>query len=396
LSVPAGTVRHVRTSRFPGASWVDWLLDAAFVLLAVLAQVEVWTRPEAENEALLVVLTLVWTLAPLARRQLPFAAPMAALIAVGAMTFVADEYVAAAATSVIGLALVAGVLGAYNEPRVAAAGLALAWGVVALVAAQDPQENLVGSLVAGLVATACWLVGLGWYRRAAQASALRERAERAESERETAARVAVAEERARIARELHDVVAHSVSVMVLQAGAVRRLLRDDQAREREALDTVERTGREALAEMRRLLGVLRTPEEQAELAPQPGLSELPALVERTEAAGLAVELRLEGEPAPLPRGVDLSAYRIVQEALTNTLKHSGAGHAEVTVRYHPDAVDLEITDDGRGPAAGNGGGHGLVGMRERATLYGGELSAGAREGGGFVVRARLPLPAGES
>jgi signal transduction histidine kinase len=381
--------------RLLGASSVDRLLDAAFVLTAVLAQVEIWVRPEAELQPLLVVLALVFTLAPLARRQLPFAAPVAAMAAVGAMTFVAEEYVPAAATSVVGLALVAGVVGAFNEPRVAAAGLALAWGVVGLVAAQDPQENLGGSLVAGLVASACWLVGLGWYRRSAYAAALRERAERAERERETAARVAVAEERARIARELHDVVAHSVSVMVLHTGAVRRLLRDDQVRERDALGAVERTGREALLEMRRLLGVLRAPDEQAELGPQPGLSELPALVARTEAAGLPVGLRVEGEPATLPLGVDLSAYRIVQEALTNSLKHAGPAHAEVAIRYRPGAVELEITDDGRGGATTNGGGHGLIGMRERATLYGGELSAGPREGGGFVVRARLPIPASE-
>ncbi len=386
----------MRIRQLLGGGWVDRLLDGAFVVLAVLAQVEIWVRSEAENQPLLVVLALVFTLAPLARRRLPFAAPMASLVAVGAMTFVAEEYVASAATSVVGLALVAGVLSAYNEPRLAAAGLALAWGVVGLVAAQDPQENLVGSLVAGLVATACWLVGLGWYRRSAYAAALRERAERAERERETAARVAVAEERARIARELHDVVAHSVSVMVLQTGAVRRLLRDDQPREREALDAVERTGREALVEMRRLLGVLRAPDEQAELAPQPGLSELPALVARTEAAGLAVALHVEGEPGPLPVGVDLSAYRIVQEALTNTLKHAGPAHAEVAIRYRPDAVEIEVRDDGRGPATTNGDGHGLVGMRERATLYGGELSAGARDGGGFVVLARLPLPTNEA
>jgi signal transduction histidine kinase len=378
-----------------GAGWADRLLDLAFIVLAVLAQVEIWVKPEAENQPLLVVLSLVWTLAPLARRQLPFAAPVAALVAAGSITFVADEYLASVATAVVGLALVAGVLSAYNEPRVAAAGLVLVWGVVALVAAQDPQESFAGSLAAGLVASACWVVGLGWYRRSAQAAALRDRAERAERERETAARVAVAEERARIARELHDVVAHSVSVMVLQTGAVRRLLGEQQEREREALGDVERTGREALAEMRRLLGVLRAPDEGAELAPQPGLSELPALVARTEAAGLPVVLRVEGEPGPLPLGVDLSAYRIVQEALTNTLKHAGPARAEVAIRYQPDAVDIEVVDDGRGPVDSNGDGHGLVGMQERATLYGGELSAGARDGGGFVVRARLPIPSGE-
>jgi signal transduction histidine kinase len=356
----------VQTTQAPGGSWIDRLVDAAFVVLAVLAQIEIWVRPEAEHQPLLVALTLVWTLAPLARRRLPFAAPVASLVAVAAMTFVADAYVASAATSVVGVALVAGVLAANNEPRLAAAGLALVWGVIGLVVAQDPQERLVGSLVAGLVASACWLVGAGWFRRTAYAAALHERAERAERERETATRAAVSEERARIARELHDVVAHSVSVMVLQAGAVRRLLRDDQARER------------------------------AELAPQPGLSELPALVARTEAAGLPVAVRVHGEPAPLPPGIDLSAYRIVQEALTNTLKHAGSSHAEVEIRYEADAVEIEVTDDGRGPGVTNGHGHGLVGMRERALLYGGDLSAGAGDGGGYTVRARLPIPIGES
>jgi signal transduction histidine kinase len=386
----------VQTTQAPGGSWIDRLVDAAFLVLAVLAQIEIWVRPEAEHQPLLVALTLVWTLAPLARRRLPFAAPVASLVALGAMTFVADAYVASAATSVVGVALVAGVLAANNEPRLAAAGLALVWGVIGLVVAQDPQERLVGSLVAGLVASACWLVGAGWFRRTTYAAALHERAERAERERETAARTAVSEERARIARELHDVVAHSVSVMVLQAGAVRRLLRDEQVREREALDTVERTGREALLELRRLLGVLRTPDEGAELAPQPGLAELPALVARTEAAGLPVSVRVHGKPAPLPPGIDLSAYRIVQEALTNTLKHAGPSHAEVEIRYEANAVEIEVTDDGRGPGGTNGHGHGLVGMRERALLYGGDLSAGAGDGGGYTVRARLPIPAGES
>ncbi len=348
--VGAGTVRGVRERQLLGGGWIDRLLDGAFVVLAVLAQVEIWVQPEAEHQPLLVVLSLVWTLAPLARRRLPFAAPVTSLVALAAMTFVADEYVASIATSVVGLALVTGVLAAYNEPRVAAAGLVLAWGVVGLVVAQDPQESFVGSLAAGLVASACWLVGLGWYRRSAYAAALRERAERAERERETTARVAVAEERARIARELHDVVAHSVSVMVLQTSAVRRLLGDDQAREREALGDVERTGREALVEMRRLLGVLRAPTtKQAELAPQPGLSELPALVARTEAAGLPVVLRVEGEPraaAARCRSVRLPhrAGSADEHAQARRSRSRRGGDPLPGRRRR-----LEIADDGRGP-----------------------------------------------
>jgi signal transduction histidine kinase len=201
----------------------------------------------------------------------------------------------------------------------------------------------------------------------------------------------VVEERARIARELHDVVAHSVSVMTVQTGAVRRLLTPDQERERETLLAVERTGREALNEMRRLLGMLRATDEAEGLAPQPSLRQLDTLVEQVREAGLPVELKVEGAPVDLPPGLDLSAYRIVQEALTNALKHAGPARATVAVRYGPDELELEIADDGRGAANGTGTGGGLVGMRERAALVGGRLEAGPRNGGGYAVRARLPL-----
>ncbi len=220
------------------------------------------------------------------------------------------------------------------------------------------------------------------------------RAQLAARERDLAAREAVVVERARIARELHDVVAHSVSVMVVQAQAGSRLLdRPDEARG--VFRSIETTGREALVELRRLLGVLRTRDEQPVTTPQPGIDSLASLVEQVRAAGLRVDLRLEGEPSDLPPGVDLSAYRIVQEALTNTLKHAGRAEAEVIVRYQPAALEVEILDNGVGvPACVNGSGHGLVGMRERVALYGGTLEAGARNGHGFAIRARLPLRAG--
>jgi signal transduction histidine kinase len=206
----------------------------------------------------------------------------------------------------------------------------------------------------------------------------------------------VGEERARIARELHDVVAHSVGAMVAQAQGARHVLDRDPERAREALETIERTGRTALNEMRRSLGVLRRPDTEAPLAPQPGMSGLGVLLEQARKSGLTVELVTEGEPAPLADGADLSAYRIVQEALTNTLKHAGPVHARVAVRYGERALEVEITDDGADGRAPNGipsagGGHGLVGMRERVALYGGDLHAGLRPEGGFVVRASLPL-----
>ena len=204
------------------------------------------------------------------------------------------------------------------------------------------------------------------------------------------AREAVAEERARIARELHDVVAHSVTVMTVQAGAVRRLLTPEQEREREALLTVEQTGRQTLTEMRRLLGVLREEGETAALAPQPGLGTLGSLVDQVRGAGLPVELTYEGEQMTLPPGVDLSAYRIVQEALTNTLQHAGPAHAWVAVRYGTDEVEVEVANDGRTENDG-GQGHGLAGMRERVALCGGALTAGPRPGGGYTISARLPV-----
>jgi signal transduction histidine kinase len=217
------------------------------------------------------------------------------------------------------------------------------------------------------------------------------RARLAERERDVAAREAVVEERARIARELHDAVAHNVSMMVVQAGAERRVLGADGGTTREVLQTIEQIGRGALTEMRRLVGMLRTDSSDT-LTPQPRLADLPTLMAQMREAGLPVEFHVQGERRELPVGIELSAYRIVQEALTNALKHAGQAHAAVRLRYGPDSLELEITDDGRGaPAKVPGGGHGLVGMRERVTLYGGKFDAAARPGGGFAVRVLLPL-----
>ncbi|HEX5627004.1 MAG TPA: histidine kinase [Actinomycetota bacterium] len=211
-------------------------------------------------------------------------------------------------------------------------------------------------------------------------------------EREVATREAVAAERAAIARELHDVVAHHMSVMVVQAGAARAVGARDPAATAEALRQIEASGRTGLAEMRRLLEVLKAEEDGNGRAPQPGLARLGELLDAMRASGLPVEAVVEGTPRPLPPGVDLSAYRIVQEALTNALRHAGGASARVVVRYEPDAVELEIGDHGPGPpeASQASGGHGLIGMRERVQLFGGQLVAGPRPGGGFLVRARLP------
>jgi signal transduction histidine kinase len=213
-----------------------------------------------------------------------------------------------------------------------------------------------------------------------------------------AAREAVATERSRIARELHDVVAHSMSVMVVQAGAARSVLARDPEQAEAAIERIEETGRSGLSEMRRLLEILKADGDETGLEPQPGLDDLDGLVERVRGAGLPVEVMVRGEPRPLPLGVDLTAYRLVQEALTNTLKHAGRAHAGVTIGYTDNALELEVVDDGRGPLRGDGpndaygsaAGHGLVGMRERVTLFGGTLQTGARPGGGYRITASIP------
>jgi signal transduction histidine kinase len=238
------------------------------------------------------------------------------------------------------------------------------------------------------------LIGRDLRRRRREIALLRDRASRLEREREERAATAVVQERGRIARELHDVVAHGVSVMVVQAQAGPRLLGDAELA-RAAFRSIEASGREALVELRRLLGILRTGDEQLAIGPQPGLDSLDSLVDQVREAGLPVVLTIEGEQAPLPPGVDLSAYRIVQEALTNSLKHAGRAEAEIVIRYTASALELRIADNGAPPPAnGNGSGHGLIGMRERVALYGGSLETGVVEQGGYEVRARLPLTGG--
>jgi len=217
------------------------------------------------------------------------------------------------------------------------------------------------------------------------------RAALAKRERDLAAREAVVEERARIARELHDEIAHNVSMIVVQAGAERRVLEGANGSTGEVLQTIEQIGRSALTEMRRLVGMLRSDADDP-LTPQPGLDDVPKLLAHVREAGLPVELRVDGEPRELPVGIELSAYRIVQEALTNALKHAGDARATVRIKYGTDALELEIADDGAGGAASRaGGGHGLVGMRERVALYGGRFNASRNPGGGFSVRAKLPI-----
>jgi signal transduction histidine kinase len=342
-----------------------------------------------------VLAVLGFTVPLLFRRRFPFGAPVALAVFVAASSFVDGRVVTDNIVGFFAGLAVCVLFGMRPVRAQAVVGLACAIGAAAIVTYNDPSGK-VGDLVWDIITfSVAWIVGFAVGGKFREADEARERAARAEREREERARLAVAEERARVARELHDVVGHSVSVMTVQASAVRRLLSEDQEKVREALLTVEQTGREALAEMRRMVGVLRHVEEAPARAPQPSLEQLERLVENARETGLPVELRIEGEPAQLPAGVDLTAYRLVQEGLTNAVKHAGAAHAEVVVRYGDGHVELTVSDDGSGGGdggrSGPGSGHGLVGMRERVAVYGGELEAGPRPEGGYRLRARLPV-----
>ncbi|MFJ7155079.1 sensor histidine kinase [Streptomyces sp. NPDC101118] len=265
----------------------------------------------------------------------------------------------------------------------------------------DPANDIFLTVMMMVPFALAWVLGDSVRTRRAYFAQLEERNRRLEKEREAQAKVAVAAERARIARELHDVVAHNVSVMVVQADGAAYVMDVAPEQAKEALQTISGTGRQALAEMRRLLGVLRTgePQESEDYVPQPDVEQIEVLIEQVRQAGLTVDFQVEGTPRPLPSGVELTAYRIVQEALTNTRKHGGP-EAEASVRlvYFDDGLGLLVEDDGRGAAhelyedgGADGAGHGLIGMRERVGMVGGTLDAGPRPGGGFRISALLPL-----
>jgi signal transduction histidine kinase len=325
------------------------------------------------------------------RRPFPVAAPAAYWLGATALSFVNGALIPfMVALFPVGLAS-AFLLGNPRSSRQAWTGLAIVLGGITTVVYNIPGHLTTELLFIPVDFGIAWAAGFALRERAEKAEAAETRAIQAEREREAAARVAVAEERSRIARELHDIVAHAVSVMVLQVGAVRHKLPDEMADDSDALKGVERAGRTALAEMRRLLGAMRRDGEDVEFTPQPGLDGLDALLEQIGRAGLPVELHVDGEPFPLPRGVELSAYRIVQEGLTNALKHARATDADVTVRYRPEELEIEVRDNGLGTATSDGLGHGLVGVRERVKIYGGEMSAGTATEGGFVLSTRLPV-----
>jgi signal transduction histidine kinase len=357
--------------------------------LAIFVAVEMSTFEPAS--AIGVAAGLVVAAALLITRDAPFVAPLAVLAGFAGIVWDSGaEAENLGSPFFVVIFFIPWCLGAYNPLRRAVVGLVAAESLGVWV-----QAHFTGSFgdyfFVSLLIGVSWMTGVFVSRRSQHAREMAGRAELLERRHRETAERAVAEERQRIARELHDVIAHSVSVMTVQTGAVRRLLQPEQEKERQALETVEATGREALTEMRRLVGLLREQGAMPEFSPQPGLGTMADLLDNVRSAGLPVGLAVDGAPRELAPGIDLAAYRVVQEALTNALKYGGSAHAWVTLHWHEDELELEIANDGKGDGTGSGGGHGLAGMRERVSLYGGAVDSGPRDGGGYVVRARLPL-----
>jgi signal transduction histidine kinase len=364
------------------------------ITVAVLCQLDVWSplpfvTHEGHRGALSIVF-LASSLALLWRRR----APLAVLAFV--YTISALLYLAVGAPEALGTFLPQ-LVAVYSAGRYSdAPGLVLVVPVVLLGTAlhelKDPHFTLSGpAVVYWVLLAAAWPVGHAFRRRERAVRVLSERTDQLQRERAAEARAAAAAERARIARELHDVVGHGVSVIVLQVVAALGLIdKGDLAVARQRLLATERSARETLAEMRRLLGLLNE-DDQGSLAPQPGLNELDQLVADTRAAGVEVALDVRGRRLELPAGLQLAVYRVAQEALTNVIKHAQPAGAQVLLSYEPHDIIINITDDGHPPASSLNGGRGIAGMRERVALYGGELTVGQRPGGGFEVNARFPI-----
>jgi signal transduction histidine kinase len=359
---------------------LDIVLAAAFVALTIAEAVSV-DDPTQATKLWLLSLPALATLA--VRRQYPI---VVAVLVTNVNWFVNTEN---EFTTLLSLVLVSFTVGYEARPPRSYLGLAVVL-IPFLI-------NLVGrGIVPSDVAAAIvflvgpWAVGAQSRQRADRAEAAETRATQLEREQELQAALVAADERTRIARELHDIVSHSISVVTIQVQAVRRRLGPENAAEAADLAQVEATARQALSEMRRLFGVLRAEGEEAALEPQPGLSQLDALVDRARAGGLDVRLVVEGEPRPLPPGIDLAAYRIAQEGLTNALRHSGASEVTVGVRHEPDSLQVQVRDNGRGLQRTKNPGHGLVGVRERVALYDGTVELANGPDGGVCLTATLP------
>jgi len=368
-------------------------------VLVVICVVEVAVRPQLTAIGLprpVVLIALGALVLPLlAWPRFPFAAPVTVWIIAAALSFIEGRLVAGSFGAYLTGITAAALLGSLRDSRKARIGLVIVVASSALVVRGDPSASLTSLIFLPAFFALAWFVGLTVRNRVEQAEASEQRAVLAELARESDARTAVAEERARIARELHDVVAHSVSVMVLMVGAVRQRLPGDRGEDRDALREVEGIGRQALGDMRRLLGALDRDDAAVQRVPQPTLEDLAPLVEQLRRVGLEVALTVEPLPELAP-AVALSAYRIIQEGLTNVVKHAQATRAEVSVGCEGADVVLVVRDNGVGLRTCDGNGRGLVGIAERVKILGGTSSSGAAPGGGFVLSARFPVNVGES
>ena len=373
--------------------WTDSLLAFFLTFVSVVSVVVSHTKPGGGHSVpVLEVILVPFTTAPIAIRRYRPLAVLAITVSAAVLMLILTSKSQFPVGVLVALYTVASRCDRPVSIR-AAEWVALPI-IVAVIVSNGPHAGRVIPELA--VFAIAWVLGDNIRTRRAYLAELEARAARLEREREEKAERAVIDERARIARELHDVIAHNVSVMVVQASAGEEVFDTNPAKARESLSAVASTGRAALTELRRLLGVIRAEEEREQVpayTPQPGIEYLDELVRQVNETGLAVELSVLGEPRELPEGVGLCAYRIVQEALTNTLKHSGATHAEVSLRYVSDALELRVLDDGDGtaPVNGEGSGHGLIGMRERVALFGGELTVRPRPHQGYEVQARIPL-----
>jgi signal transduction histidine kinase len=389
--------RSVEWARLQAGRPSPTAIDIAVAIVACIgAELELALSSAIQGPAWVNAVAAAGATLPIAfRRRWPLAAAITVAAVVAWQEALNGDLTENSIAPLVSAPMVVYGVAAYCDRRRAFVGLvsvlALIWADVIL------SDNTVGSdfLFTALLVFGPWLVGRIVAARVELAAELSDKADRLEREQEKQAELAVAQERSRIARELHDVVAHNVSVMVVQAAAARRMIDHDTGKAKDALASVEQTGRAALKEMRRMVGMLGQGEDELLLTPQPTMDELDSLIERARDAGLEVDLAIEGERKRLESGVDLSAFRIVQEALRNTLKHAGPARASVRLRYGEHDVEVDVSDNGRGvrPATENGAvtGQGLVGMRERVAMLGGEIEAGYRKDGGFGVHARLPL-----
>src|SRR3954451_1500052 len=393
----ACTVDDVQWPRFIAGRPSPTAIDAAVAVVAcVTAELELALSSHVQGPAWVNAIAAAGATLPIAvRRRWPLAAAITVAAVVAGQEALGGDLTENSLTPLLSFPMVVYGVAAYCDRRRAFVGLVsvllLIWTEVLL------SDHTVGAdfLFTALLVFGPWLVGRIVAARVELAAELSDKADRLEREQDKQAQLAVAQERARIARELHDVVAHNVSVMVVQAAAARRMIDHDASKAKEALSSVEQTGRSALREMRRVVGMLGQRDEELALAPQPSVEEIDWLIERAREDGLDVDLTIEGEKKRLESGVDLSAFRIVQEALRNTLKHAGPAKAQVTLKYGEHDVEVDVSDNGHGvrAPADNGAvtGHGLLGMRERVAMLGGEIEAGYRKDGGFGVHAKLPL-----